>query len=49
MSKNNSRELDSHLDSFIPESLDQKLSSLKALSIDPAAFAYFHERIENIL
>lgn len=49
MSKNNSRELDSHLDSFIPESLETKLASLKALSIDPTAFAYFHERIETIL
>ncbi|MDD4152042.1 MAG: hypothetical protein PHR68_05485 [Candidatus Gracilibacteria bacterium] len=49
MSNNNSRELDSHLDSFIPESLETKLASLKALSIDPTAFSYFHERIENIL
>lgn len=47
--KNSSRELDSHLEKYIPDSLEQKLASLKALWIDSDVFENFHARIEWIL
>lgn len=47
--KINSRELDSHLEQHIPDSLEQKLASLKALGIDPQVFDKFHDKIQWIL